>query len=1382
MLASVVRRAGSLSWIAAFGILLLAAVGVQAQSGVFTAEPLGTASASQAITVTATTAGTVSSAEVLTGGQSGLDFTVGTGASTCTGANLGVNGQCTEYVTFNPTAPGMRMGAVVLIGTVGGSPAVLGTAYLSGTGTGPLGAFIPGNWADFAGTGTYLGSVGDGKPATVGELYLPSGVAVDGGGNLYIADSLHNRVRMVCASTTSPAIAGVTCPGAKIILTVVGSGVSGSPGNGPAATATLDDPGDVAVDGAGNVFIADTGNNVVREVVAATGQIVTVAGGAATVCGAASDTVGDGCSPLQATLNQPEGVTIDVQGNIFIADTANQRIREVSLSTGLITNVAGTGYTVSDGSGAYNGDNITAITAELNNPYAVAFDAAGNMYIPDSGNSRVRLVKAVGGNITPASMITTSAGTGGEGFAGDGGLATAAEVWAPSGAAVDPAGNVYISDRQNKAIRKVSVTTGDISTLVRNGIGHYTSNDAFGTVTLSGPIGLALDTSGNLYVTDSLNMVVRQLQSNYVGLDYTTAVRQGSLSTPMPVTIENIGNSDLDLTTITPDANSQLDGATTTCMAGPPDLPPAGDCVIGAVFAPTTAADPLVSNINLTSPTVNSPLDILLVGDAEPVNSTATTVTSAPNPSAYGQSVAFTVTVTTGAGTGNLTGTVSLADTYNGTTTTLAPTLAVSASGVAMFSTTALGVGSHTIVASYKGDTAHYSSTSIDNGVSPLIQMVNEATKTTLISSERPSQVGQSVTFTATVAISGGGGVTPDGTVTFYDGATVLQTVALTGSTAAYSTTALTVGMHSITAEYSGDASIDVLPSTSAVLSQDVQAQATITLGSSPNPSNYGSPVAFTATIASGSTTAATGTVKFFDGATNIGSGTLSGNPGVATYTTSTLSVATHPITATYVGDANNSSGTSNVVNQVVNQTQTTTTMTATPVPGVANKAEAITAVVKVTAGAGAGTPTGTVTFTSGTTTLGTATLSAAGTATINPVLASGTYQIVATYSGDTDNGSSVSAAFSLTVETAVTTTTLVVSPTQAQVGAPVTFTATVASNGTTPTGTVIFLSGTTTLGTATVTAGAATLTTSGIPVGTYSVTASYGGDTDNAASVSGAVNLAIGLIPTTTGLATSSNGNNQTVLIAVVIGANGSIPTGTVTFTSNGNTIGSGTLDTSGVVTITPDLSSTGNYTIVAAYSGDTTHASSASQPVTISGSPAGFSISVTPTKVSLQASQNVSLTLSLTSIGGFTDTVGLGCASLPAGVTCNFSTPSMTLGANATAIAQLTIDTNSPLGGGASAMNNGPHGKSAVSMAGLFFPLSVLFGFIFWRQRRRSGAMLTMVLVMALSAAALMATGCSGYSSSKAAPGTYTIQVTGTGANSNVIHYQNVTLDITN
>jgi hypothetical protein len=1676
---SAATRNRRLSWIAGLGALLLAASGAQAQSSSFGSEPLGTPSASQYVTVTATTAGTVSSVDVLTAGQSGLDFTVGTGTSTCSGAVLAVNGTCKEYVTFTPTAPGTRVGAVVLVGTVGGSPAVLGAAYVNGTGIGSLGVFIAGNELPFAGDGDYLGGVGDGSVATKAELYLPSGVALDGAGNMYIADSAHNRIREVCASATSATIAGTTCAGAGIIMTVAGTGAPGNSGNGLASTATLNTPSGVAVDGAGNIFVADTGNGLIREIVAATGQIVAVAGGG-TGCAGQTDSVFDGCTALQISLNQPEGVTLDSNGDIFIADTAHERIREVALSTGLVTTAAGNGFTNSDGTGGYNGDGITAITAELNSPYGVAFDASGNMYIPDSGNNRVRLVSAVSGSITPASLITTFAGNGTANYNGDGGLATAAELWSPSGLAVDAAGDVYIADTQNRAIRKVSAASGDITSPVRAGVGRYYYGGIFATVSLYGPIGIALDGGGNLYIADSLDMLVRQIQSNFAAVDYTTAVRQGQLSAAMPVTIENDGNSDLDLTAITPATNAQVDAATTTCLVGPPDLAKTSQCIVGAVFAPTVSGNPLITNIDVTSETANSPLDIELVGDALAVNSTTTSVTSAPNPSAFGQSVTFTVTVATGAGTGALTGTVSIADTYNGVTTTLAPALALNASGVATFATTTLGVGVHSIVATYSGDTAHFSSTSTDNGVAPLIQTVNETTKTTLTSSANPSTLGQNVTFTATVAISGGGGVTPDGTVTFMDGATVLSTVALSGGTATYATSTLTLGVHPITAVYSGDSSIEVLGSTSAVLDQDVQATSTIGLTSSLNPSTYGTAVVFTATISSTSPTAATGSVNFYDGATKIGTGTLAGNPAVATFQTATLTVGTHSITASYAGDSNNSAGTSPIVSQVVNTaassiavtsslnpsnfgqsvtftatvtaatgtgtltgtvklqdtyngvtttlaptlavnasgvatfaittlgvgqhsitatytgdtthatsttasplsqvvnegttttltssvnpsvfgqnvtftatvaasgggtvtpdgtvtfldgtttlgtgtitagvatfptatlavgmhsitavyngdaangiqtstsavlkqdvqasttvtvasslnpstfgstvtftatvtsssttaatgtvifldngkqigtgtlagnpaaatlqtstlavgmhpitvtyagdsnngagataaplsqvvnaTVTATTIAAVPNPGIANQAVAITATVKVTSGSG--TPTGMVTFTSGTTALGTATLTAAGTATINPVLAAGSYQIVATYGGDTDDGSSASAALSLTVGLATSTTTLTVTPNPVQVGAAVTFTATVASNGTAPTGTVTFLNGTTTLGAGTISGGKVTFNTSTLAVGTYSITASYAGDVNNAPSTSAPVSLTVGLIPTATSLATTTTGGAtpQNVLIAVVLSTNGgSIPTGTVTFTSNGNTIGSGTLDASGVVTLTPNLPA-GTYTVVAAYAGDATHAPSASSPVTISGAPAGFSMTVTPTKLSLQTSQNGMVTVSLTSEGGFTDTIGLGCASLPAGVTCNFSSPSVNLGANATVTAQLTIDTNTPLGGGASAMNDRASGKGGMSMAGLFLPLSAFFGFVFWRLRKRGSAMLTMVLVMALSGAALLATGCSGFSSTKAAPGTYTIQVTGTGTQSDVIHYQNVTLDITN
>jgi hypothetical protein len=215
-------------------------------------------------------------------------------------------------------------------------------------------------------------------------------------------------------------------------------------------------------------------------------------------------------------------------------------------------------------------------------------------------------------------------------------------------------------------------------------------------------------------------------------------------------------------------------------------------------------------------------------------------------------------------------------------------------------------------------------------------------------------------------------------------------------------------------------------------------------------------------------------------------------------------------------------------------------------------------------------------------------------------------------------------------------------------------------------------------------------------------------------------------------------------------------------------------------VATLTPNLVAGAQYTIVAVYSGDAQHSPSTSQPVTITGTANGFSLTVTPDTVTVPSSENATVTVTLTSNGGFTDSIGLGCASLPAGVNCHFSSPSVSLPANGTANAQLTIDTNNPLSGGASAMNSRP-GYRGAYLAGLLLPFSVFFGLIFWRFRKRHAALLTMVLALVLSAAALVATGCSGFSVSKAAAGTYTIQVTGTGTSSDVIHYENVTLTIT-
>jgi hypothetical protein len=1409
-------RGQSLQGIACAMALLLAATCAHAQFGLVN---VGAAS-TQSITVTATVAGTVSNVEVLTLGSSSGDFAAN-GPSNC--ATLAVGGKCTQSVTFTPAAPGLRLGAVVLVGTVGAQKTVLGTAYLSGTGVGGLGVLVTGNVLPVAGQfKTYKGPVGDGGPATQAELYLPSGIVVDGAGNMYIADTNHNRIRMVCDVTAAPTptatIAGTTCAGAGIISTIAGDGdtsgmvcpaATDSIGDGcPAAQATVSSPGFVALDGAGNLYIADSGNNLIRVINAATGVITTIAGNInSTVCAARSDSVGDGCPATQATLNQPQGVTVDGSANLYIADTYNHRIRELNTATGIISTIAGSGYTQPNGTGGYNGNNMQAGLAELNFPYAVAFDLAGDMYIPDSQNEFVREVQATGGVVTANSNMTNFAGNGNGGATGCTAVpvaATQAVVWTPSGVAVDAAGNVYIAELGNHAIRKVSgpasSTPGYISTLVQDGCGsvYFPSTGLFTTQTLYSPTGLYLDGGGDLYIADTLYMEVYEVYGNFVALSFSPpSIRQGSTSSPQSQEVENDGNAPLDLTTIavvtppTPPDAEVVAVANSCSIPGP--LAVNADCEVGVVFAPPdtpllTVDTVETSNIDVgedaqpTVPAANAPLVIEVVGTAEPLNSTTTTVTSAPDPSGFGQNVIFTVTVTTGPGTGSLTGTVSISDTFGGVTTTLTPAagLTLNASGVATFSISTLAVGQHSITATYNynlSDPNHSPSTSpVDT------QTVIEGTSVVLTSSVNPSTVGQLVTFTATVTAPVGG-VPPTGTVTFFDGNTALGTPTLNaGGVAIFTTSTLANGVHQMTAVYNGNAGTQVQPSTSNTVSQDVQAPSTIAVVSSLNPSTYGASVTFTATVTSAATSPATGTVNFLDNGVAIGSGTLGGSPGKATFTTSTLIVGTHPITVTYAGDSNNMGSSSTApLNQVVQQAATVTTVSATPTPGIAGTPETISATVQLISGSAP--LVGTVTFTSGTTTLGSAALNASGVATITPTLAPGSYQIVATYAGNTNALGSASAPLSYTVALATTQTALVVSPSPALVLGTITFTATVTGNGVTPTGSVNFLANGVVIGTSTLSGGKATFTDSALAAGTYSMTAVYLGDANNATSTSPAVSETVGLIPTTTvlGTATTTGANPQVVLIAAVLNNSaGPTPTGTVTFYNGVTSLGTVTLDSTGAGTLTPNLVSGVNYNIYAVYSGDPDHAPSTSQTITVSGTLVAFGISVTPPKVTMATSQNATVTVTLTSAGNFTDTVGLGCASLPAAVNCHFANITLTLPAGGSVSTQLTIDTNNPLSGGTTAMNRRA-GSGKFSLAGLFLPLSLGFGCIFWRLRRRNARLLTMALVLVLTAAAFVSTGCNSFSQISATPGTYVIQVTGTGSTSNVIEYQNVTLDIT-
>ncbi len=326
---------------------------------------------------------------------------------------------------------------------------------------------------------TIAGSVerGDEGAAAAAQLTLPSGVALDGSGNLYIADRNNHRIRKVDA--------------AGLITTVAGTGESGYGGDGAAATAArLYFPFDVALDGSGNLYIADSQNHRIRKVDAA-GLITTVAGTGESGYG------GDGGAATAAQLYSPYGVAVDGSGALYIADNRNHRIRKVD-AAGLITTAAGTGAY------GYNGDDIAATAAHLNDPRGVAVDGSGALYIADWGNGRIRKVDAAG-------LITTAAGTGEHGYSGDGGQATAAQINSPYGMAVDDSGNLYIADLGNHRIRKVD-PAGVISTVAGTGERGYSGDgDTATAARLYQPFGVAVDGSGNLYIADTGNNRIRKV-------------------------------------------------------------------------------------------------------------------------------------------------------------------------------------------------------------------------------------------------------------------------------------------------------------------------------------------------------------------------------------------------------------------------------------------------------------------------------------------------------------------------------------------------------------------------------------------------------------------------------------------------------------------------------------------------------------------------------------------------------------------------------------------------------------------------------------------------------------------------------------------------------
>ncbi len=645
--------------------------------------------------------------------------------------------------------------------------------------------------------------------STVAAVSSPSAVVVDPSGNLYIADRDDNRVRVVDAAGT--------------ITTFAGNGSAGFSGDGAAAiSAQLNAPSALALDAGGNLYVADTGNNRVRRISPA-GIITTVAG-----TGAASYS-GDGAPAASSSIAGPQGLTVDLLGNLVLS-TGDSRVLSIH-ADGTIHTVAGTG-----GAG-YAGDGYAATGAELANPLGLVYDAAGNLYIADHDNSRIR-------QVTPSGNIFTVAGGNGAGVSGDGGAWLSAAIGSPTGLAIDSAGNLYFADDAEGRVRAL-VAGGTVAAVAGAG-GSATGDGGYSALAnLSAPRGLALDAAGNLYIADRSAGRIRRInttaqvvrfpaqpnvtypspafQLNAVSTAGSGAVISYAGGTPgicavTPggvVTVVGVGTCSVTAQALTASApeldrspvaqlSFQVLAGQSIALAAPPDV----TFSTTPITLSATSSDGLGITYTSLSPQVctvtGNVVTLLSAGSCGIQATQGGNATYAAAPPVW---ISFNVALALQ----TLTFSAPAAPTYGGapvtlmasagsglpvTFTSLTPTVC-SVSGALL---TALGGGTCTVAADQAGNSQYAPATQVVQTV----QAVASAplpSSTTLSVSPIPGLTLQPIGLTATVT-----GVAPTGTVQFLDGSNALGgPVTLVGGSAQLTISTLTTGAHTLNAVYSGD-------------------------------------------------------------------------------------------------------------------------------------------------------------------------------------------------------------------------------------------------------------------------------------------------------------------------------------------------------------------------------------------------------------------------------------------------------------------------------------------------------------------------------------------------------------------------------------------------